>query len=56
MAAGVPFFPVLTGATSREDFERFPYVEVLESVSSLPSYLAEIQAWPPPVTMPSSSP
>jgi phosphoglycolate phosphatase len=56
MAAGVPFVPVLTGATSREDFERFPYVEVLESVSGLPSYLAEIQAWPPTARMPSSSP
>jgi phosphoglycolate phosphatase len=56
MAAGVPFFPVLTGATSREDFERFPHVEILESVSSLPAYLSELTAWPPAKAMPTPSP
>lgn len=56
MAAGVPFFPVLTGATSRQDFERYPHVEILESVSSLPSCLSELAAWPPTKSMPSLSP
>ena len=56
MATGIPFFPVLTGATSREDFERFPYVEVLESVSNLPSYLAGTGTWPPAGAIPNPSP
>ena len=47
MAAGIPFFPVLTGATSRDEFQRFPHVEILESVSSLPPYLSGLDAWPP---------
>ena len=47
MAAGIPFFPVLTGATSRDEFQRFPHVEILESVSSLPPYLSGLAAWPP---------
>jgi len=56
MTAGVPFFPVLTGATSRQDFERFPRVEILDSVSSLPPCLVELAGWPPTGQMPDPSP
>lgn len=41
MQAAVPFVPVLTGTTPRDDFLRFPFLEILDSVSELPGFLSE---------------
>lgn len=56
MEAGVPFVSVLTGATEREDFEGYPHIEMLKSVSSLPAFLSGLDAWPPATALPDSSP
>lgn len=47
-AAGIPFIPVLTGATAARDFREYPYLEILEGVVDLPAYLAGVELWPPP--------
>ena len=56
MRAAVPFVPVLTGATERADFLGFPHLEILDSVSDLPSFLSEVGAWPPEGATPDPSP
>jgi len=48
MKASIPFVPVLTGATRRDDFLGLPHVNILRSVSDLPSFLSEFEEWPPP--------
>jgi phosphoglycolate phosphatase len=47
MRAAVPFVAVLTGATERDDFLRFPSLGVLSSVAELPSFLSEVETWLP---------
>lgn len=56
MAAGIPFAPVLTGATTRHEFERYPHAWILESVSSLPPHLSTLPVWPPAGAVPISAP
>ena len=40
-AAGVDFFGVLTGTTSREDFRRFPNIFIADQAAQLTEYLSE---------------
>lgn len=46
-AAGIPFIPVMTGATEYRDFMGYPRLEILEGVATLPAYLSEVDGWPP---------